>query len=130
KLPLAEVSKSFTGVALELVPRAGMEPAAPVPRVRMRALLGRMIGLRTALGRVFSVALAIEVFTALAPLYMQWVIDDALVAADRDLLTMLAIAFGVLLLLRAAFSATRGLMLVAIGASVRVQGRANLFAHL
>lgn len=130
KLPTSEVSKHFTGVALELTMGTALEAAEPPPRVKMTALIGRMMGLKSALGRVFLVALGIEVFAALTPLYMQWVLDDALVSGDRDLLTTLAIGFGVLLAVKTLLGAMRSWMLLAVGSSVRVQGRANLFAHL
>jgi ATP-binding cassette subfamily B protein RaxB len=126
----AELSKHFTGVALELAPAAGITSMEPPPRVRLRALLGRIVGLWTALGRVFVIALGIEVAMALSPLYMQWVVDDAVVSGDRELLSTLAIGFGLLLMFRTLLAAMRGWVLLAVGASLRVQGRANLFAHL
>jgi ATP-binding cassette subfamily B protein RaxB len=130
RLSVAEVSKHFTGIAMELTPAAGMEQLKPAPRIKMRALLGRMVGLKASLARVFSLALALEVALALSPMFMQWVIDDALVAGDRDLLTTLALGFMLLLIVRTVFTALRGWMLLAIGATVKVQGRANLFSHL
>ena len=53
-LPLAEVSKHFTGVALELTPTGGFEPAAAPPRVRIGALLGRLDGVKRALGQLLA----------------------------------------------------------------------------
>jgi ATP-binding cassette subfamily B protein RaxB len=130
RLPAAEVSRHFTGVALELTPLGGFEPAQAAPRVRVRALLGRMIGVKGSLGQLFLLALAIEVFAVVSPFFMQWVVDHALVTADRDLLLTLALGFALLLLLKTAVSAMRGWMLIALGASLKVQGRANLFSHL
>ncbi|MBK6975054.1 MAG: peptidase domain-containing ABC transporter [Sterolibacteriaceae bacterium] len=130
RVPPSEVSKHFTGVALELTPIGGFEPAQAAPRVRVRALLGRMVGLKGSLGQLFLLALAIEVFTVVSPFFMQWVVDHALVTADRDLLLTLALGFSLLLLIRTSVSAMRGWMLIALGASLKVQGRANLFSHL
>jgi ATP-binding cassette subfamily B protein RaxB len=129
-LPRSTVSKHFTGVALELTPIGGFEPAEAPPRVRFRSLLGNMVGLKQNLARLFLLALAIEVFTVLSPFFMQWVVDHALVTADRDLLLTLALGFALLLLLRTAVSAMRGWMLMTLGASLKVQGRLNLFSHL
>jgi ATP-binding cassette subfamily B protein RaxB len=47
----AEASRHFTGVALELTPTGGFEPASAPPRVRVGALLGRLVGVRRALGQ-------------------------------------------------------------------------------
>lgn len=130
KLTLDEVSKHFTGIALELSPTSAIESVAPAPRVKMKTLLGSMVGLKGALGRIFTMALAIELLLAISPFFMQWVVDDALVTADRDLLTTLALGFGLLLLFRLALSAMRAWTLLGVGAQVKVQGRSNLFAHL
>jgi ATP-binding cassette, subfamily B, bacterial CvaB/MchF/RaxB len=130
KLSLAEASKHFTGVALEFTPASNFESAQPAPRLRLRALVGRMVGLKRSLGQIFMLALAIEVCAVAAPFFMQWVIDQALVTADIDLLLTLAIGFLLLLFIRVSISAMRGWMLIALGASLKVQGRSNLFSHL
>jgi ATP-binding cassette subfamily B protein RaxB len=130
RLPLALASKHFTGVALELTPVGEFEPAQAPPRVRARSLLGRMVGLKQNLARLLLLALAIEVFAVVSPFFMQWVVDHALVTADRDLLLTLALGFALLLLIRTSVSAMRGWMLVTLGASLKVQGRSNLFSHL
>src|SRR5581483_3477514 len=74
--------------------------------------------------------LAIEVFALASPLYLQWVVDHALVAGDSDLLLTLALGFGLLMVLRTLISALRGWMASWLGASLKVQSRANLFSHL
>jgi ATP-binding cassette, subfamily B, bacterial CvaB/MchF/RaxB len=130
RMPLAVASKHFTGVALELTAGGDFESDQAPPRVRFRSLLGRMVGLKSNLTRLFLLAMAIEVFAVMSPLFMQWVVDHALVTADRDLLLTLALGFALLLLLRTSVSAMRGWMLVTLGASLKVQGRSNLFSHL
>jgi ATP-binding cassette subfamily B protein RaxB len=130
RLSLAELSRHFTGVALELTPMAQFQAAQDQPRVRLRSTLGRMLGLRSALAQLLALALAIEIFAVASPLFMQWVVDQALVSADRELLLVLALGFTLLMLLRTAVSAMRGWIVLALGASLKVQGRANLFTHL
>jgi ATP-binding cassette, subfamily B, bacterial CvaB/MchF/RaxB len=130
RLNPAEVSAHFSGVALELTPVGGFEQPPPTPKLRLRALLGHIVGLKEACGQLFVLALAIEILTVLAPFFLQWVVDHALVTADRDLLLTLALGFGLLLVLRTAVNAMRGGMLIRLGATLRVQGRANLFSHL
>jgi ATP-binding cassette, subfamily B, bacterial CvaB/MchF/RaxB len=125
-----EISRRFSGVALELTPLGNFTPAAPPPRVRFRSLIGHLVGLRRSLGQLLVIALAIEIFSIVSPFFMQWVVDHALVTADRDLLVTLALGFGLLLLLRVAIAAMRGWMLMSLSASLTVQGRTNLFSHL
>ncbi|SMO86058.1 peptidase domain-containing ABC transporter [Paracoccus laeviglucosivorans] len=130
RLPMAEVSRHFTGVALELTPTGGFEPAEAPPRIRLLALLGQITGLRRALGHLLMLALVIEVFALIAPLFLSMTIDNAIVSADRSLLVTLAMSFGLLLLLQTGVTALRGWMLITLGASLKVQARTNLFSHL
>lgn len=130
RLPLSAVSRHFTGIALELTPVGGYAPARAAPRLSLKSLLGRMVGLHRALGQLFLFALVIELFALISPLFLQWVVDHALVTADGDLLLTLALGFTLLLFLKTAIVAMRGWMLIAIGASMKVQARSNLFSHL
>jgi ATP-binding cassette subfamily B protein RaxB len=130
RLSPEQASRHFTGVALELTPSGGFEPAAAPPRVKLGALLGHVTGLRRSLAHLLVLALAIEVFALLAPLFLGLTVDHAIVAADRGLLMTLALAFGLLLALQTAVTALRGWMLITIGASLKVQARTNLFSHL
>lgn len=98
-----EVSRCFTGVALELWPSASFRPAAPPPSIRFRDLIGRVDGLLGAGTQVLVLAVALEVFALVSPFYLQWVIDHVLLSADRDLLTTLALGFGLLLILQRLF---------------------------
>lgn len=130
RMSLADVSHHFTGVALELTPTGGFEPAETPPRIRLRALLGQITGMRRSLGHLLLLAFAIEVFALLAPLFLGLTVDHAIVSADRGLFATLAIAFGLLLVLQVGTSTLRGWMLMTLGATLKVQARTNLFSHL
>lgn len=130
KLNFTEVSRHFTGVAVELTPTGGFETAEAPPRVRFRALLGNITGLKRSLGHLFFLALVIEVFSLLSPLFMSLTVDQAIVSADKGLLWTLAVAFSLLLFLQVAVAALRGWMMIVLGASLKVQARSNLFSHL
>jgi ATP-binding cassette subfamily B protein RaxB len=130
RLPLSEVSRRFTGVALELTPTSNFETVTAPPRVRIRALLGTLVGIKWSLGHLLCLALALEVFAMVSPLFLVWVVDHALVAADRDLLLTVALSFALLLLMQTAVSAMRGWTVILLGASLKVQARTNLFSHL
>jgi len=130
RLARAEVNRHFTGVALELTPAPGFTAAEPGPRLRVTALLGRVVGVRRSLALLAVMALAIETLGVTSPFFMQWVVDEALVGADRDLLATLAWALCFMLLLRVAITTMRGATLIAISSVMKVSGRAALFGHL
>ncbi|WDD96180.1 peptidase domain-containing ABC transporter [Burkholderia sp. FERM BP-3421] len=130
KLTLAEVSRAFTGVALELWPVGGFEPRERAPAVKLRALLGPVAGLSRSLGQILLLALALEVFALASPFFLQWVIDEVIVSADRDLLTVLGLGFALLMVMQQATNAIRGWALMYLGTTLNVQWRANVFTHL
>ncbi|MGH1482292.1 MAG: peptidase domain-containing ABC transporter [Geminicoccales bacterium] len=130
RLSMAEFSKHFTGIALEATPTGGFARAEAPPRVKLRQMLGRFTGLKRSLLQLLILALAIEVFAIASPLFMQWVVDHALISADYDLLLTLVIGFALLLLIRISVSTMRSWMLMTLGASIKVQARTNLFSHL
>jgi len=125
-----EVSKHFTGVALELTPEAGFEAKEERRKISLQHLLGRVQGLRRAVTTVVLLALALEVFTLAAPLFMQLVVDSAVVSNDPDLLSLLAIGFVMLGLIRVAVTALRGWVVMVLSNQLNLQLLSNLFRHL
>jgi len=130
RLSRAEAQRHFTGVALELSPAQAFAPPAPEPRLRVRSLFGRIAGVKRSLLMLLTMALAIETLGVTTPFFMQWIVDEALVSADHDLLLTLACALLFMLMLRVAINAMRGATLIAISSTVKVAGRGGLFGHL
>ncbi|MEH6421806.1 peptidase domain-containing ABC transporter [Pseudomonas sp. CGJS7] len=130
KLPLAEFGRHYTGIALELTPRADFAPMRERQRLSLRALAGRIVGLRRAAAQILILALSLEAFTLLLPMAMQWVIDRVLVSADIELLHLLGIGFLTVVLFQAAIAAMRGWLVAELGAWLNSQWLANLFGHL
>ena len=129
-VPMAEVSASFTGVALELWPTESFEPATVRQRLSVRQLVGQVRGLVPSMAQVLLLALVLEVFVLAAPFYMQWVIDDVVVAADQQLLVTLGLAFALLVLFQQATSLLRAWLMLYLATHLNLQWRNNLFSHL
>jgi ATP-binding cassette subfamily B protein RaxB len=130
KLTLTETSRHFTGVALEVTPTAEFRSQAPAPRVTVRALAGKVSGLKRSLFQIFTVAAMLELFAILAPLFNQMVVDDVLTSGDRDMLTVLVLGFGLLLVVQTTISLARSWMVIVMGQSLSLQWAANVFTHL
>ena len=126
----AELSRRFTGVALELQPQPGFAQAPPRPRVTLRQLLGPVSGLKRSLLQIAVLALALEAFVLLTPFLMQAVVDGVLPAADRDLLFTLGVGFALLVLVQAATAAARSWAVLVLSATLNQQWLVNVFAHL
>jgi len=130
RMALAEVSDHFTGVALELAPAAEFKPQQAAPSVSARQLTGPIRGLWPALGQILALSVALQVFVVLAPFFMQWVVDQVLVSADKDLLTVLGLGFGLALLLQIGIGLLRGGSVVYLSTRLGLQWMGNVFAHL
>ncbi|HEY8520074.1 MAG TPA: peptidase domain-containing ABC transporter [Gammaproteobacteria bacterium] len=131
KLRLGEASDAFTGVALEVWPGRGFDETAHDGRpVKLRSLIGRVTGLAGSVSQILLLALALEVLALGSPLFMQWTLDHVVVTADTDLLTTLALGFGLLLLLQQGVSTARAWVVMHFGTTLNVQWHANAFAHL
>lgn len=130
RLSWDQVSDHFTGVALELVPEAGFEAKEERRRISVGHLIGRVQGLARAVATVLLLALALEVFTLAAPLFMQLVVDSAVVSNDGDLLSLLAIGFLLLGLIRIGVSTLRGWVIMVLSNQLNLQLLGNLFRHL
>ena len=130
RMPLAEVSRHFTGVVLELAPQPDFRRRTERQAVTLRQLLGRVTGLKRSLLQIFTLALALEAFLLLTPFFMQWVVDGVLVSADRDLLVTLGIGFGLLVLIQVGTGAIRSWAVLHLSSSLNLQWLGNVFSHL
>lgn len=130
KLSFGEVSSHFTGVALELTPTAEFKPRKAAPSISARQLTGPIRGLWSALAQILLLSVSLQVFVVLAPFYMQWVVDQVLVSADRDLLVVLGLGFGLALLLQVGIGLLRGWSVVYLSSKLGLQWMGNVFAHL
>jgi ATP-binding cassette subfamily B protein RaxB len=115
---LDEISGHFTGVALELRPADDFEPADRRERLKLRQLWRRITGLKRALAQTLTLSLVLQVFVLASPYYMQVAIDQALPALDRDLLTVLALGFGLFTLINGGASLLRSFVLLNAGTSL------------
>ncbi len=130
RLTYAEASHHFTGVALELSPTVEFKPAQERERIRLRHLMGKVVGLKRSVAQVLLLALCLELFALLSPFYMQLVVDSAIVSADYDFLTVLAIGFGLLVLVQTGLSLARSWAILYLGTTLNFQWLANVFSHL
>ncbi len=130
KLPLAEGSRHFTGVALELTPNADFKPADQRQRVALSALTGKVLGLKRSLLQVFALAVVLELFVICGPMLNQLVVDDALATHDADFLVVLVIGFALLLVIETLIGLARSWMVMRFGMSLSLQWASNVFAHM
>ena len=130
RLDVAELSEHFTGVALELTPSAAFEPRRSEPSISVGQLTGKVAGLWRSLSLLLVLSLALQAFVVVGPFFLQWVVDQVLVSADRELLAVIALGFGLVLLLRTGTSLLRGWAILHLSTRLGLQWLGNVFAHL
>lgn len=125
-----EVSAKFTGIALELQPNADFVQREDRKSMRLTDMFGKVTGLKRVLAQTLVLSLIVQLFVLAAPFYMQLVVDEVLAKFDTDLLVVLALGFGILMLIKEAAMALRGYVILYISNMLGYQMVSNLFRHL
>lgn len=129
-MPMEEVSRHFTGVALELRPSDDFETSRHRERLKLPQLWRRITGLKRAIGQILLLTLVLQVYVLASPYYMQVAIDNALPALDLDLLAVLAIGFGLFTLINACASLLRSFVLLVAGTTLGFTLASNVARRL
>ncbi|WP_449649022.1 peptidase domain-containing ABC transporter [Rahnella aceris] len=127
---MAEVSHSFTGVALEAWPGAAFKADTVQNRLSLSTLMGSVHGLKGTLGKIFCLSVVIETINLVMPVGTQLVMDHAIPAGDRGLLTLICVGLLFFILLRAAVSMVRSWSSLVMATLINVQWQSGLFNHL
>ena len=129
-LPLTEASRHYTGVAMELTPAEGFARQDERERITAWQLLAAAGGMGGPIAQVLLLSLALEVFAVTAPFFVQLVIDRVIVGRDRDLLTLLGLAFSLLVLMQVATTAVRAWLGVFLSTHLNLRLLDTLFGQL
>ena len=129
-LSMAQMSKHFSGVALEITPTSDFRPRVMRVQARLSDLWSRIVGWERALVQTVLLSVLLEVFALAAPSYLQLVIDDAITRFDDQFLAVLALAFGAMYLLQAVTEGMRSWVILHLGQTMGFQMVGNVLHHL
>lgn len=130
EIPLSQLEQHFTGIAIELVPVQGFVVEKETKKYNVFDLFKGFVGIRLQLFRVAILTLAIEIFSNLSPLYMQIIVDDALVSADESLLLVLFIGYLIISGLHVITSLIRSWLILRIGTLLNGFIQTKVFSKL
>jgi len=130
RFSFAEVSKHFTGVALELTPDQGFRPQPAPPKLSLFDFFGRISGLAPALIQILVLSLVLQLYVLATPFYMQIVVDNAIAKDDHNLLLVLALGFALFLLINTGATLIRAKLLICAQSTLAFQMGTGLFRHL
>lgn len=125
-----EMSRYFTGVALEVWPGSEFQSEPLQPRISLRSLINSIYGIKRTLAKIFCLSVVIEAINLLMPVGTQLVMDHAIPAGDRGLLTLISAALMFFILLKAATSTLRAWSSLVMSTLINVQWQSGLFDHL
>ncbi|MDV5169162.1 peptidase domain-containing ABC transporter [Photobacterium rosenbergii] len=125
-----EVNKHFTGIALELTPTHDFEEKVESKAVRLSTLIGKTVGLKGALGRIFVFALVLEVLALTLPIFNQIVIDEVLVGYDKNLLVLIIGSMLMVTATQTLIGLAQQWATIKLSVNFNMQWAANVFHHL
>ncbi|MCE9785858.1 peptidase domain-containing ABC transporter [Shewanella algae] len=130
KMTLQEFSLHYTGIALELAPSAEFKKQDLRVRMKLSQLWSRMTGLKQGLLALLVLSVILQLFSLVAPYYMQWVVDEVLLSRDQPLLFVLAVGFGLLVILNVVTTGIRSYLVLRLSSMMNIQMGVNLIRHL
>lgn len=129
-LSMAEISRHFTGIALEVAPSASFRAGDHRGQLPLKNAIGVIGRFRPAFLSLLMLAVASQVLALLAPAYLRWVVDEAVATRNRDALLVFALVFLVLLAIHGAVLWLRGWLVAALAVRLKFQWLTDVFGHL
>ncbi|WP_439471484.1 peptidase domain-containing ABC transporter [Brevundimonas sp.] len=130
RLSMAEVSRRFTGMALELRAAPDFKRRKERSPLRLSSLFRVTPAFIGGIGQALALSLLMQVFVLASPLYMQTAIDQAALKGDIGLLGVLALGFGLFAVFNVVAEALRGLAFQKLTAILGWDMTSRLYRHL
>jgi ATP-binding cassette subfamily B protein RaxB len=112
------LSRHVTGVALELRPSSAFRAERDRTPLSLRQLWSGSTGFRRSIFQTAILSLVLQAHVLASPYFLQLAVDQALPSFDRDLLTVLAIGFGLFALVSGAAYLLRSFVLLSSGTTL------------
>ncbi|MCY1780660.1 cysteine peptidase family C39 domain-containing protein, partial [Klebsiella pneumoniae] len=127
---IQEMSNNFTGIALELWPDQHFQQEKAKSRLRLLDLMRNIVGLKSALLKIFAFSVVVEVIGLLLPIGTQLVTDHVIMAHDQSLLSVICIGLVFFTLFRTFISMLRAWTSLTLNTLTNIQWKTTLFDHL
>jgi ATP-binding cassette subfamily B protein RaxB len=130
KVGINELSKCFTGVALELTPNYKFAAKEERRRINFFSMLGSVVGIKRSMVQILIMAIALQILSLISPFFMQWVVDDAILSSDQGLLHVLVFAFALLMFIQTGLGLVRSWAVLYMSTHLGMQWVSKIFTHL
>lgn len=129
-VPIADVSRSFTGVAVELTPAMDFNQKSAPKKLPIRDLTGPISGLKSALLNLIILVLSIEALALAIPQVTQLIVDKAITGADEHILKFIVMGGFILILSNQMLKIAHAWISVRIAQQISLQWSLNFLSHL
>jgi ATP-binding cassette, subfamily B, bacterial CvaB/MchF/RaxB len=132
RLDLSEkqISASFTGVALEVARAQTFKPQKPPRPLGIADFTSAFKGFKLNLFYLLVIGVVLEALALLPPLGSQYVIDEAVVSRNTDLITLIALGLGLLVVTQMLLNAFRSWATTVLSTKVGMHLVTSVFSHL
>jgi len=127
---LVEAREFFTGVAMEVAATPAFKKRRQRPPLKISSLLSFTPDIKRGLFQAVILSVIIQIYVIASPFYIQSAIDGGALQGDAQLLTALAIGFGLFALFNAGAEALRGVALQKVGSLLSWDMSQRLFRHM
>lgn len=129
-LKRVEVSRKFTGVALELKRAPAFKRRRQPSNLSLYSLFQWSPALYGGLGQIFLLSLIVQAYVLASPFYLRIAIDEAALRGDLDLLAALGLGFGAFAAFNVVADALRGIAIQRVSGILGWDMTVRLFRHL
>lgn len=125
-----ELSENFSGIALEVWPNSDFKQEKQRSRLRLLDLMRNIVGLKSALSKIFMLSLVIEMVNLLLPMGTQLVTDHVITAHDDNLLIVICAGLMFFTIFKTWVSMIRAWVSLKLNTLTDVQWKTSFFDHL
>lgn len=130
KVSWDEMSRHFTGIALEVSTTTEFRPIRQRNTISIREILNTISGIHRSLLFLFIFTLTLEAVSLVFPMINKVVIDDVLSTGDHELLIDIVSCYIILIIVQFFTTVSRSYLLVNVGNQLSAQWNSILFSHL
>lgn len=127
---LEEVSKSFTGIVLEIEKSNDFKEIHSHSKLTLFHLVKTITGVNKFIILLMLLSLSIEALSLLNPLFMQYVTDDVIGFSERSNLYVIAVGFLLLVIIQIFTEYIRGNMVIYFTNNLTEQFSSNVVRHI
>lgn len=127
---LDEISRSFTGVAMELWPKSEFKKEVIKSKIKVFSLVKNVHGIRSTLTKIFFLSCLIEFINILLPVGTQLVMDHIVPSSDRGLLMLVCIALFFFIITQTTATVFRTWTTLIMESLINIQWQSGLLDHL